>query len=763
MIKRLLYFSFLLSVFLFCFSKIASVKAQKDLEEEKNVLLIHSYERTFKWTNDITNGIIKTFGASDYAINLSVEYMHTKHFYSENYLAKYKSLFLEKYKDKNFDVIITSDNNALEFIKTIRNEILKNTPVVFCGINDFSKEMIVGIENITGVNEKIDPTNTFNLILNQNPDLNKIHVITDHSVTGKIINEEIREAAKNLNIENKVNYLDTLSLVEITDFTSELTKGDVIFYTFFFKDITGFSTSNKNSLKFIYENSRVPIYGTWDFNINNGLLGGMLTSGKLQGKCAADQTLKILSGKDADEIPVILESTNEYIFDYLELKRFGYDLETLPEGSKVLNKPFSFYSEYKTVIWITIAIIIILSVIILLLNLNIQKRKIAEAKLKESEDKFRAIFNQSFQFIGLLDNKGMILKVNNSALEFIGSSEDLVLDEYMWNTHWFNYSESIKNSIKEGVKIAASGNFFRSELPHQNLKNEIRKFDFSLKPVKDECGNVTFLIAEGRDIHDLEKIKRERKHLLEELLEKNRELEQIVYASSHDLRTPMLNIQGFSKEIENSFEEVKVELNGICDLKDEKKLNQLIMEEVPESISFIKANINRMEILLSGLLQFTRIGQIVPEIKEIKMEKLILDIRSALEKELGNRKIEFLIENINDCYGDEVQINHVFTNLIDNAIKYLDSNRKGKIKISSKIDYKYAIYCIEDNGIGIEERNIEKIFRIFHRLEPNMIEGKGLGLTLVAKLLYKNKGEVWVESKLGVGSKFFVKLPSTQN
>jgi len=108
------------------------------------------------------------------------------------------------------------------------------------------------------------------------------------------------------------------------------------------------------------------------------------------------------------------------------------------------------------------------------------------------------------------------------------------------------------------------------------------------------------------------------------------------------------------------------------------------------------------------------------------------------------------------CSGDEAQIGQVFSNLLDNALKYLDPDRKGVIRISGT---RQLVYCVEDNGIGVKMSHQNKIFEIFHRLNPgDGTAGEGLGLAIVHRILDRHGGRIWVESKPGKGSKFFVSL-----
>ena len=151
------------------------------------------------------------------------------------------------------------------------------------------------------------------------------------------------------------------------------------------------------------------------------------------------------------------------------------------------------------------------------------------------------------------------------------------------------------------------------------------------------------------------------------------------------------------------------------------------------------------------------------EIQKVNIKKLINSILNEIQFQLQESKVKISIGDLPNCYCDLIQINQVFTNLIDNAIKYLKSDIKGIIKIEGYIENNRCIYTIEDNGIGIELRHNNKIFEIFHRLNPiKSIKGEGLGLTIVKRIIDRHNGKIWVESKKGKGSKFYISLPNNK-
>ncbi|MCF6149394.1 MAG: sensor histidine kinase [Candidatus Kuenenia sp.] len=250
--------------------------------------------------------------------------------------------------------------------------------------------------------------------------------------------------------------------------------------------------------------------------------------------------------------------------------------------------------------------------------------------------------------------------------------------------------------------------------------------------------------------------------MLYELTDKNKEMEQFLYVASHDLRSPLLNIQGFSKELQKSFDTLRPVLDesGIPS-KTKEKLAEILEEDIPDALRFILTSSSKMDKLLSGLLRLSRMGNVPLTIRQLDMNKLISNVIETYKYTIKEAKVTFQLEELPPCRGDESQINQVFSNLIDNALKYLDSGKEGVIRISGRKEDGSIVYCLEDNGIGIAKQHQDNIFEIFHRLNPgDNIGGEGLGLTIVHRILNRHNGKIWVESEPGKGSKFFVSLPT---
>jgi signal transduction histidine kinase len=234
----------------------------------------------------------------------------------------------------------------------------------------------------------------------------------------------------------------------------------------------------------------------------------------------------------------------------------------------------------------------------------------------------------------------------------------------------------------------------------------------------------------------------------------------MVYVTSHDLRSPLVNIQGFSSELAHACETIREACESDADGNGLKqRVLPCVQTEIPEALKYIRSGVTKMEALLSGLLKLSRLGRVELNVQPLDMTGMIEDILGLVDYQLKQANMEAVMHPMPNCVGDEVQLNQVFSNLIDNAIKYRNPDRRGRIEVSGRIDGETAVYEVSDNGIGIEPDYLETVFEIFHRLDPRLETGEGLGLTVARRILDRHNGSISVRSTRGEGSVFIVRLP----
>ncbi len=395
----------------------------------KKVLLLHSYHTGYKWTDDITSAVQDELYGNK--VDLRIEHLDTKRYFTPQYLNLQKESLSKKYTSTQFDVVLVSDNHALNFALDFRPELFPDTPIVFCGVNSFKQEMLKGHKNITGINESVGVRKTVDLMLSIHPETKRIVVVNDDSVTATILEKNFKERTQGKYPNLEWYYTEDFSTQDLQSLLQSLAPDDLVLLGVFFQDNKGRQFEYYESAALINKHSHVPAYGLFDFYLNHGIVGGYLTNGALQGQMGAKLVLDILAGKTADEIPVIMKSPNQYFADSSVLKQFGIRENEMPQETIFINPLPHFYKENQMVIWMTVAVIFCLTVLSTLLSINIVKKKKAESGLRQLtseltqrvEERTQELFlantemkSSKEQMQHLLSNlSGMVYQCNNAA------------------------------------------------------------------------------------------------------------------------------------------------------------------------------------------------------------------------------------------------------------------------------------------------------------------------------------------------------------
>jgi signal transduction histidine kinase len=290
--------------------------------------------------------------------------------------------------------------------------------------------------------------------------------------------------------------------------------------------------------------------------------------------------------------------------------------------------------------------------------------------------------------------------------------------------------------------------------------------DFLTKPIDSE--EVSLRIRNSLNVKRYHDLLKEYNRALEmqvsertlELFKKNMELEQILYVTSHDLRSPVVNIQGYCAELAESIDELRSILQS-DDIPENTKMTvlNLIDKEIPDNLGFITDNVSKIDRLHSGVMQLLLTGKTEITKEQLDMNDLVSFVLKNLERQVKKSKVKVDVSDLPGCSADREMMTQVFSHLISNAVKFLDPERPGEVTVSGYKDDNLSVYCVEDNGIGIPPEYQEYIFKIFHRLDIT-VKGEGLGLSVVNKIIERHDGRIWVESEPGHGSSFYISLPS---
>lgn len=373
-------------IIFFCFFNSSAIVYSKDFASiPKNILVINSYSDNFVWTKDIMRGVNSAIEKSNLNYNLYIDYMDLKSNNSEEYINSFYSMEKNKYKNVKIDMIICSDDDALNYLLKYRESIFNKVPVIFCGVNNLNKDLVKSENLYFGVTEDISAKEMVDTISKLHTNLKTIDIFVGSTTTGKMTEEEIRQAFVGSNLKSICDYYTGLSMDEVKEIIKDADKNTVaIFGGDAMKD-------NSNNPKYIstakddyFKNASIPLYSYWDIDLGYGAVGGKLVSGFNQGETAGKLAVKLINGGKIDSV---ITNSNKYIFDYKKLTQFKIPLDKLPKGSAIINKQPSFFQVYRSLVLKTLLFMAFLLTIIIILII-FSKRKI------ESEKKISASYEE---------------------------------------------------------------------------------------------------------------------------------------------------------------------------------------------------------------------------------------------------------------------------------------------------------------------------------------------------------------------------------
>lgn len=425
------------------------------------------------------------------------------------------------------------------------------------------------------------------------------------------------------------------------------------------------------------------------------------------------------------------------------------------------------------------------------LSIDITTRKLADEALRRSEERFRAIFNQTYQFTGILSPDGTVIEVNESSLEQLGQRAGEIMGRPFWEAHWFEHTPENRAWLKDAVRRAAKGEVVRREATGLRADGEPMALDFSLKPARDSEGTIVFLIPEGRDITALKQTAEELRRLNEELerrvAQRTRNLEQakdelerslaelnrtqeelilseklaalgsLVAGVAHEINTPL----GIGVTACSFLADRIAELDNLFTRGELKKSDlERFLEDGRESLVSTLTNLNRAAGLISSFKQVAA-DQSSEMPRQFNLHTYVDEVLSSLRpryKHTGHT-VENLCQDV-ELFSYPGAFVQIITNLLINALTHAyGPDDSGRIQIGGSLDGDMVVFTFSDDGAGIPESVRDRIFEPFVTTRRGS-GGTGLGLHIVFNIVNKVLGgTIRFTTGSGEGTSYTITIP----
>ncbi|MDD3311852.1 ABC transporter substrate binding protein [Pseudodesulfovibrio sp.] len=731
-------------LFLFCLLA-GPVRAERP---KKDVLFMNSYHDGYQWSDSILEGARSVLDASEFKIDLQIEYMDAKKYHYEDVTGMLRRLYREKFAGKKFDAIIVSDNDAFSFASQYRDELFPGVPLVFCGVNDFEPGMMAQ-GNLTGVVENFDPRMTLDVALKLYPDKRHMVVVGDESTAGVTIRRQVLsvvpEYAGRLTVESwaRLSLEDTLKRVE------KLPPDAFLFFIPYYQTVGNRFYTSEEVMEEIYKHSSVPIYTAWGFLLGHGALGGWVISGRQHGQMAAEMALRILDGEPADAIPVVQSPTGEYGFDYNVLSRLGIDESKLPEGSRIINTPKAFYELPKELFWTIMVSFFLLVIILVFLVLTMMERRKVERKVKDQLAFQETLMDAVPQLVSWKDRQGRYLGSNRAFAEFFGlengaSAVSRTSGESLHDMEYAKWADEADMAV-----IGRREAFRRVRRELSDAAGRSAWLEVNKVPIRDRSGRIVGVLTTAENVTKERDLERQ---LLQS--QKMEAIGTLAGGIAHDFNNILTSIINSTELALGDLEEESVthkDLDRVLKAarRGGRVVNQILAFSRPSTEGFRSTDVGAVITEAMGLIEASMPSNI----------KVRLNVAPALSCVLA----------------DPTQLHQVAMNLCTNAFHAL-RDRGGVIE--ARVDRadlteedaralgvspgEYVRMAIEDDGPGIAPEILDKIFDPFFSTKDKT-EGTGLGLAVVHGIVRSHRGGLQVLPRPGGGTIFEIFLPRAEN
>ena len=726
---------FLFFIVLFLFTNLSFAS------EIKNVLIINSYHKGYYWSDAIIDVLQKNLAKEE--CYLHVLYMDSKRINTDNYLESLTYSYKLQLEKRNFDLIVTIDNFAYDFISKNYEKLGLTQNIYFIGLEKFPPEIAQThnrIHKTSGIMEKRLIVENIIFIKETLPLVKKIYIINDESKNGNDTHTFIEEAMMKFHNEIEFIYIRSSSLSELKTLFDTFRENEALFFVRFYNDKDGNLIDNPQLNTFLNE-CKIPVFVT-DNEFINFVFGGYILYVENMAEQASMEIHKIL--KSSTFHPQITTyNLFEKVINYEKLEYFqNYFTVSTSNSTKLINSPKNFFDKYK----LFINIVFILSPFLLLL------------------------------IVGLIYNIHIRIKKTH-LLEQRMEFDKILLESLDHPIVWYNEDGSIVESNKNFEKLLALS---FENLPHINLKTFIennniqgliklifehtkKKFSaLEIELLSPENGNKhTFIIKNSKyaqntynlkgnvaiflDITEIRNAMQKQRKQQEFIIQQSKlaEIGEILSSIAHQWKTPLIEISAIVQEY-FYVQHTLLEEEHACYQNDVMTQIKYMTDTIDDFQAFLKPSHEKTTFNIKESIE--KILSIIDHTIRYNHIEIIIEVEKNSNLLIYGYKNEFMQSLLN-----------IINNAKDQILKEKESNKtlKGIIKITLFNQNSSLFLTIEDNGGGISQANIEDIFNPYETTKPN---GLGIGLYMTKMIIEDKMNGVIMAENTPFGAKFTIKL-----
>ena len=690
-------------------------------EEPPRVLVLSSYHSGHYWQQAEIDGALSVLRRERPDVQIDVEYLDLVRFTTPAQKERIIPALLEKYGTNAWRVVMLFDQSGLEFGLKHREQLFPHTPVVFCGVEDFSEERAASMPDVTGVIERMDPGANARFALTLQPHLRRIVVVRgDPDSEGEVA--AVESVLPFQGASPRVELFSGFNAQELFTHLETMPEDSVILFS-------GFSRA-QDYIAEIERRAKVPIY-PMQWPTYRGLgLGGVMVDAAFQGEDAAKMAVRILGGEPVASIPVQRVPRYRSVVDVQALRRFGIPESRVPAGCEFVNRPPTLWSEHRVAVLAVTGVFGALTALILGLLFVLRQKHRAERALVRSEGRFRHLVENSDDLVLELDDAGTVTYASPNSRHWLGL-EPLALT----------------GRRLEGLAPAdaAHSSASRGNGAADRQVHRLRHADGSLRYMESSTrrgGHADVLVLRDVTARVQAEARRAEVEQQQRQAEKMQALGTLAGGIAHDLNNLLTPILGHASLLEATAADA----------------------ESTEAVREIQHAGHRAAEVVKGILTFARAGK--NTLEPVALAEVVEESRKLLRASLSSGvAIEVQCDpGLPPVLADRTRIGQVLLNLGHNAAHAMPHGGKLSIALHLRpVDDEFVrrhpplkkgpkvVLEVSDTGCGMSAATLARVFEPFFTTKPPG-QGTGLGLSVVLGIVQDHGGAIAVDSAEGRGT-----------